>query len=261
MASSSSRRSSSKKVRGAGDRSQRKAMIETGYSKLSIRRQSALLGVNRNRLTSNPTPTTEEDRMIMCHLDELHTRWPFLGQRKLIRELRDQGIKIGRKRLRRLMRMMGIEAIAPKPKLSAPAKGHKIYPYLLRNGKVSEVDEVWCTDITYIPMATGHAYLIAIMDWHSRAVLRWELSNTADTGMCLRALAKALGSVRRPKIFNTDQGSQFTSAEWTKEIESNGIKVSMDGKGRWMDNVFIERLWRSLKVEKTRLWSYDSIPE
>ena len=236
-------------------------MIETGYSKLSIRRQSALLGVNRNRLTSNPTPTTEEDRMIMCHLDELHTRWPFLGQRKLIRELRDQGIKIGRKRLRRLMRMMGIEAIAPKPKLSAPAKGHKIYPYLLRNGKVSEVDEVWCTDITYIPMATGHAYLIAIMDWHSRAVLSWELSNTADTGMCLRALAKALGSGRRPKIFNTDQGSQFTSAEWTKEIESKGIKVSMDGKGRWMDNVFIERLWRSLKVEKTRLWSYDSIPE
>ena len=156
---------------------------------------------------------------------------------------------------------MGIEAIAPKPKLSVPGKGHKIYPYLLRDRKVSEVDEVWCTDITYIPMATGHAYLIAIMDWHSRAVLSWELSNTGDTEMCLRALAKALQSGRRPKIFNTDQGSQFTSKKWTEEIESNGIRVSMDGKGRWMDNVFIERLWRSLKVEKTRLWSYESIPE
>ena len=194
-------------------------------------------------------------------LDELHTRWPFLGQRKLIGELRDQGIEIGRKRLRRLMRTMGIEAIAPKPKLSIPGKGHKIYPYLLRDRKVSEVDEVWCTDITYIPMATGHAYLIAIMDWHSRAVLSWELSNTGDTGMCLRALTKALQSGRRPKIFNTDQGSQFTSKEWTEEIESNGIRVSMDGKGRWMDKVFIERLWGSLKVEKTRLWSYETIPE
>ena len=199
--------------------------------------------------------------MIMRCLDELHTRWPFLGQRKLIQELADQGIKIGRKRLPRLMRTMGIKAIAPKPKLSARAKGHQIYPYLLRNRKVSEVDEVWCTDITYIPMATGHAYLVAIMDWHSRAVLSWELSNTADTEMCLRALARAFQCGRRPKTFNTDQGSQFTSTEWTREIESNGIKVSMDGKGRWMDNVFIERLWRSLKVEKTRLWSYETIPE
>ena len=236
-------------------------MIETQYSKLSIRRQSALLGVNRNRLTLKLAPALKKDRQIMKLLDELHTRWPFLGQRKLIRELRDQGIEIGRKRLRRLMRTMGIEAIAPKPKLSSPGKGHKIYPYLLRDRKVNEVDEVWCTDMTYMPMATGHAYLIAIMDWHSRAVLSWELSNTADTGMCLRALNKALESGRRPEIFNTDQGSQFTSTEWTKEIESNGIKVSMDGKGRWMDNVFIERLWRSLKYEKTRLWIYETIPE
>ena len=156
------------------------------------------------------------------------------------------------------MKTMGIEAIAPKAKLSAPAKGHKIYPYLLRNRKFSKVDEVWCTDITYIPMPIGHADLIAIMDWHSRAVLSWELSNTADTAMCMRTLMRALQSGRRPKIFNTDQGSQFTSKEWTKEIESNGIKVSMDDKGRWMDNVFIERLCRSLKYEKTRLWSYDN---
>jgi len=151
------------------------------------------------------------------------------------------------------MKVMNIEAIAPKPPLSKPAPGHKVYPYLLRHLKVTKVDQVWCADITYIPMSHGHAYLIAIMDWHSRAVLSWELSNTADTGMCLRALRRALESGRCSEIFNTDQGSQFTSNEWLEEVKARGIRVSMDGKGRWIDNVFIERLWRSLKYEKTRL--------
>ncbi len=236
-------------------------MIEIQHPKLSIRRQSTLLGVNRNRLHPKPTVTLQRDEVIMRHLDELHTRWPFLGQRKLIEELRDLKITIGRKRVRRLMKVMNIEAIAPKPPLSKPAPGHKVYPYLLRQLKVTKVDQVWCADITYIPMSHGHAYLIAIMDWHSRAVLSWELSNTADTAMCLRALRRALASGRCPEIFNTDQGSQFTSSEWLEEVQARGIRVSMDGKGRWIDNVFIERLWRSLKYEKTRLWSYGTIPE
>jgi putative transposase len=228
-------------------------MIERQHKRLSIRRQSKLLGVNRNRLYPRATKTSQEDEEIMRHLDELHTRWPFLGQRKLIEELRNLGIQIGRKRLRRLMGVMGIEAIAPKPPLSQPAPGQKVYPYLLRHREITDVDEVWCTDITYIPMATGHAYLITIMDWQSRAVLAWELSNTADTAMCLRALRRALASGWQPEIFNTDQGSLFTSQEWIPAIKSEGSEVSMDGKGRWIDNVFIERLWRSLK--------YENIPE
>ena len=236
-------------------------MIDDQHPKLSIRKQAWLLGVNRNRLQARQTRTLKEDEKIMRRLDELHTKWPFLGQRRLIEELRDQGIVIGRKRMRRLMKTMGIEAIAPKPPMSIPAPGHKIYPYLLRHTRVTDVDQVWCADITYIPMAHGHVYLTAIMDWHSRAVISWELSNTADTAMCLRALHRAFASGRRPAIFNTDQGSQFTNREWISEIKSRGIKVSMDGKGRWIDNVFIERLWRSLKYEKTRLWSYETIVE
>lgn len=160
------------------------------------------------------------------------------------------------------MKVMGIEAMVPKPNTSKPAPGHKIYPYLLREKAIEAADEAWCTDITYLPMESGHAYLIAIMDWHTRAVLSWEVSNTMDTNFCLRAFRRALDETgRKPLIMNTDQGSQFTSKEWTTEIEEAGIKVSMDGKGRWMDNVFIERLWRSLKYEKLRLWSYRDIPE
>lgn len=236
-------------------------MIDSQHPRLSIRKQSKLLGVNRNRLQGRQTKTSQEDEEIMRRLDEFHTKWPFLGQRRLIEELRGQGIVIGRKRVRRLMQTMGIEAIAPKPPTSVSAPGHKVYPYLLRHTKVIKVDQVWCADITYLPMANGHAYLVAIMDWHSRAVLSWELSNTADTLMCLRALRQAFVSGRRPEVFNTDQGSQFTSNEWIDEVESRGITVSMDGKGRWIDNVFIERLWRSLKYEKTRLWSYGTILE
>ena len=237
-------------------------MIEKDHPGLSVRSQCELLDVNRNRLKPRQTKVTEEDELIMRDLDEIYTKWPFYGQRKLCRELRKYGWNIGRKRTRRLMQIMGIEALVPKPSLSKPNKDHKIYPYLLRNLAITEVDQVWCTDITYIPMEKGHAYLVAIMDWKSRAVLSWELSNTMDSGFCVRALRNAMALTgRKPKIFNTDQGSQFTGQDWISELKKNDISVSMDGKGRWMDNVFIERLWRSLKYEKIRLYSYKDMKE
>ena len=237
-------------------------MIENQHPKLSIRKQAKMLGVNRNRLKPSRPKTTKEDLEIIKVMDALHMELPFYGQRKLRLELLDLGYKIGRKRVRRLMIIMGIEALVPQPCTSKPNKENHIYPYLLRNRKITEVDEVWCADITYIPMEKGHAYLVAIMHWHSRAVLSWEVSNTMDTGFCVRALKAAMTSTgRKPRIFNTDQGSQFSSSEWTGELKKNGIQISMDGKGRWMDNVFIERLWRSIKYEKLRLWSYDTIGE
>jgi putative transposase len=221
-----------------------------------------LAGINRNRLTTRQTKTTEEDRKIMIIMDELYMECPFYGQRNLRENLRDHGYSIGRKRIRRLMRIMGIEALVPKPSTSVPAKGHEIFPYLLRKRVIGTVDDVWCADITYIPMEKGHAYLVAIMDWHSRAVLAWEISNTMESAFCVRALKEALRRTgRKPKIFNTDQGSQFTGKEWISELQKQGIQISMDGRGRWMDNVFIERLWSSLKYEKLRLWSYRTIPE
>jgi putative transposase len=235
-------------------------MIENQHPKLSIRKQAKMLGVNRNRLKPRRPKTTKEDLEIIKIMDNLHMRLPFYGQRKLRLELRDLGYKVGRKRVRRLMVIMGIEALVPQPGTSKPNKANHIYPYLLRHRKITEVDEVWCADITYIPMEKGHAYLVAIMDWHSRAVLSWEVSNTMDTGFCVRALKAAMASTgRKPTIFNTDQGSQFSSSEWTGELKKNGIEISMDGKGRWMDNVFIERLWRSIKYEKLRLWSYNTV--
>lgn len=237
-------------------------MIEKKHKKLSVRRQCKLLKVNRNRLGPAKPRITEEDERIMRSLDEIHMEMPFYGARKLRRELRDHGWRIGRGRVRRLMGVMGIAALVPKPSTSKPAKDHAIYPYLLRNRQIKEVDEVWCADITYIPMERGHAYLVAIMDWRSRAVLAWELSNTMDSTFCVAALKQAMASTgRKPRIFNTDQGSQFTGRDWIGTLKSNGIGISMDGKGRWMDNVFIERLWRSLKYEKIRLWSYATVGE
>ena len=236
-------------------------MIDTQH-KLSIRKQAQLLDVNRNRLTPAKAKLSQEDHKIMLLLDEIHFKYCHMGQRNLIHELLDRGYSVGRKRVRRLMRLLGIRSMAPQPNTSKKGKSHKIYPYLLGDKNVGASDEVWCTDITYIPMPKGHAYLIAVMDWHSRAVISWEVCNTMDTQFCLRALRKAFQRTgRQPKIFNTDQGSQFTSKEWIHEIESRGIKVSMDGKGCWRDNVFIERLWRSIKYEKLRLWSYSNIPE
>lgn len=237
-------------------------MIDPSDKKLSVRKQAKLLGINRNRLTTRQTKTTQEDSEIMKIMDELYTKYPFYGQRNLRENLRDYSYHIGRKRIRRLMRVMSIEALVPTPSTSVPVKGHEIFPYPLRKREINTVDEVWCADITYIPMAKGHAYMVAVMDWHSRAVLAWEISNTMDSAFCVRALKEALRRTgRKPKIFNTDQGSQFTGKEWISELQKQGIQISMDGRGRWMDNVFIERLWRSLKYEKLRLWSYRTISE
>jgi putative transposase len=236
-------------------------MIEKDHPRLSIRKQAELLGINRNRL-GTAQRIGEEDRAIMRDLDELHVRWPVYGTRKLVIELRKRGWQLGRKRVRRLMGIMGLAAVAPKPRTSVPEADHRKYPYLLRKREAATPDEVWCADITYIPMGRGFAYLVAIMDWSSRAVLSWRISNTADTRFCLEALAGAMKVAgRAPEIFNTDQGCQFTSREWIAAVEETGARVSMDGKGRWIDNVIIERLWRSLKCEEIYLKDYRNLVE
>lgn len=235
-------------------------MIEHDHSRLSLRKQARLLNVNRNRLEPRDPPP--EDLALLKRIDELHTDDPSAGSRRVAALLRREGLRVNRKRIQRLMRHMGIRGIAPGPRTSTPCPGHKKYPYLLRERSVSRAGEVWCADITYLPMPRGYAYLVAIMDWHSRAVLAWRISNTLDTGFCVEALEEAVRTTgRSPEIFNTDQGCQFTSTAWINALESRGIQVSMDGRGRWMDNVFIERLWRSLKYEDVYLRAYERLPE
>ena len=185
--------------------------------------------------------------------------YPFYGSRKIGHALRTTGKVINRKRVQRLMREMGVESIAPKPNTSRPSPDNPVFPYLLRNMRIEEVNKVWAADITYIPMAHGFGYLVAIIDWYSRRVLAWRLSNTMDTRFCLEALEEAMERFGRPEIFNTDQGSQFTSAAFTDVLLQNEIKISMDGRGRWLDNIFIERLWRSLKYEEVYLYAYDDL--
>ena len=237
-------------------------MIEKDHPKLSLRKQSELLDVNRNRLSPARPSVSEQDYEIMKEMDALYMAHPHFGTRNYRVHLQKRGYHVGRYRVRRLMRVMGIASLAPKPNTSKPSKEHKVYPYLLRNRSITKADEVWCTDITYLPMAREHAYLVAIMDWHTRAVLSWRISNTLETDFCVEALKEAMRVTgRKPEIFNTDQGSQFTSTEWLKCLTDNKIQISMDRKGRWMDNVFIERLWRSLKYEKVRLYSYDTVLE
>jgi len=206
-------------------------------------------------------PEDPEDIRIKRLLDEIYMVDPCLGSRKLATVLqRDHGVDINRKRVQKLRREMGHEAIWCKPRTSIPDHGHRKYPYLLRDLKVTRPDQVWCTDITYVPMPGGHAYLCAVMDWYSRKVLGWAISNTMETGFCLEALENALTATGRiPEIFNTDQGCQFTSAEWTERLLDLGIKISMDGRGRWMDNVFIERLWRTIKYEEIYLFEHSTV--
>jgi putative transposase len=237
--------------------------MDKEHPKISMRRQSELLGVARSTAAYNPVAEDPEEIRIKRLLDEIYLIDPCLGIRRLVTVLeREHGIKVNRKRLDRLRREMGHEAIWCKPRTSIPDDGHRKYPYLLRNLTIDRPDQVWCADITYVPMPRGHAYLCAVMDWHSRHVLGWAVSNTMGTGLCLEALAMALGSTGRfPEIFNTDQGCQFTSAEWTGRLTELGVKISMDGRGRWMDNVFIERLWRSVKYEEIYLKEYATIPE
>ena len=195
-------------------------------------------------------------------LDEQHLRYPFMGSRRLRDRLEDEHDEtVNRKKVQRLMRLMGIQALYPKQRTSAPNKAHKVYPYLLRGLSIERSNQVWCADITYLPMARGFAYLVAIMDWHSRKVLSWRLSNTIDAGFCKEALEEAINRYGIPEIFNTDQGSQFTSETFTGTLKENNIGISMDGKGRWMDNVFIERLWRSVKYEEVYLKGYENLNE
>ena len=203
-----------------------------------------------------PAPANDADLSLMRRIDELFTAWPFLGSRRMKAMLRAEGWSINRKRVQRLMRRLGIAALGPKPRTTKPAPGHKIFPYLLRNLAIDRPNQVWAADITYIPIGRGFLYLVAVMDWASRAVLAWRLSNTMDVSFCVAALEEALARFGGPDIFNTDQGSQFTSAAFTGLLAAAGIRISMDGRGRWMDNVFIERLWRSLKYEDIYLKGY-----
>lgn len=236
-------------------------MVDASEPQLSVRLQCKLLGVNRNRLSAPLPKRDAEDLELMRLLDELHMQEPTFGTRGLRRMLkRMHGKKVGRQRIRRLMKVMGLSAIYQAPRTSQPGKGHKIYPYLLKNMAVTRPNQVWCADITYIPMPRGFCYVVAVMDWYSRTVLGWAVSTTLDTEFCLEAFRQAVATAGRPPdIVNTDQGSQFTSADWIAEMKSHeGLKISMDGKGRWIDNVFIERLWRSLKYEDVYLRCYQT---
>jgi putative transposase len=225
-----------------------------------VRRQCQLLGLSRSSLYYQPAAETADNLRLMRLIDQEYTAHPFLGSRRLTAWLIEQGEPVNRKRVQRLMRLMGLEAIYPKPKLSTARAGHRIYPYLLRGVAVERPDQVWSTDITYVPLARGFMYLAAILDWYSRYVIAWRLSNTLDGWFCLEMLEEAL-SRGRPEVFNTDQGVQFTAQAWTARLEAAGVAVSMDGKGRCLDNVFVERLWRTVKYEDIYLWRYEDVPQ
>ena len=234
----------------------RRAMIERPSKDLSVRRQCMLLNLARSGVYRAKPVTGADDLALMRRIDALHLELPFYGSRRMMFELNKEGRGVNRKRVRRLMRRMGIEALGPKPRTSTPAPGHKIHPYLLRGMTIDRPNQVWAADITYIPIGRGFLYLVAVIDWASRAVLSWRLSNTMDASFCVAALEEALAKYGKPWIFNTDQGSQFTGADFTGVLIKAGVQISMDGRGRWMDNVFIERLWRSLKYEDIYLKGY-----
>src|SRR5665647_2155850 len=234
----------------------RKAMIDPAKDDLSVRRQCELLGVARSGVYRAKSETAADDLALMRRLDELHLKLPFYGSRRMQFELNKESHAINRKRVQRLLRVMGLVALVPRPGTSKPAPDHKIYPYLLRNVAINEPNHVWAADITYVPMEHGFLYLVAVIDWASRAVLAWRLSNTMDTRFCIEALDEALARYGKPRIFNTDQGSQFTSEAFTGRLIAAGVAISMDGRGRFLDNIFIERLWRSIKYEEIHLKAY-----
>jgi putative transposase len=235
-------------------------MIDRDHG-LPLRRQTAVLQLSRSTLYYEPRPVPAAELAIMRRIDELHLDYPFAGSRMMRDLLRGEGTVIGRERVAAMMRRMSIEALYRRPNTSKPAPGHKIYPYLLRNLDVVRPNQVWAMDITYIPMARGFVYLAAVLDWFSRRVLSWRLSITLEVEFCLDALEEALARHGRPDIFNTDQGSQFTSADFTSLLSTHAIAISMDGRGAWRDNVFVERLWRSVKYEEVYLRAYDSVGE
>ena len=238
----------------------KRPLIDVGHPELSIRRQSELLGLNRSSLYYEPAGETSEDLRLMRLIDEQYTACPFYGSRRMTAWLTQQGEPVNRKRVQRLMRLMGLEAIYPRPRLSAAGRGHRIYPYLLRGVSIERPDQVWSADITYVPMPTGFMYLAATIDWFSRYVVAWRLSNSLDGSFCLEMLDDAL-SQGRPEVFNTDQGVQFTDEAFTGRLESAGVAVSMDGRGRALDNVFVERLWRAVKYEDLYIQGYEEVPE
>jgi len=228
---------------------------------LPLSKQCRILNLSRSGIYYLPVALSDKDRELMRLIDEIHLECPYARSRGVRNELWNKGRKVGRSHVRTLMRKMGIEALYRKPRLTKTHPEHTIYPYLLRGVTITEANAVWCSDITYIPMAKGFCYLVAIMDWVSRKVLAWRLSNTLDTSFCMEALEEALSLHDTPQIFNTDQGSQFTSDDFTNILKKHDIKISMDGRGRWMDNVFIERLWKSVKYEDIYLKAYNSIAE
>jgi len=239
----------------------RLSLVDCADTELSIVAQCRLLKVARSSLYWRPAAVSEDDLRLMRRIDELYLTTPFYGARRMVAVLRRDGWMVNRKRVRRLMRVMRIEAIYQKPNTSRRHPDHIVYPYLLRGLAIDRPNQVWCADITYIPMAKGFVYLIAVMDWFSRRVLAWRLSTGMETAFCVEALREALAEYGRPEVFNTDQGVQFTSAEFTGVLTASGIRISMDGKGRYLDNIFIERLWRSLKYEDIYIRAYPSVQE
>lgn len=228
---------------------------------LPLTRQGEILELSRSSLYYEAVPVNDRDLELMRLIDEIHLKYPYMGSRSIRDQLQDKGYQVGRQHVSTLMKKMGIAAMYRKPKTSKPHPDHKVYPYLLRGLEITRANHVWASDITYIPMARGFCYLVAIMDWASRKVLAWRLSNTLDASFCVEALQEALQKYGTPEIFNTDQGSQFTSDDFTKILQDRDINISMDGKGRWMDNVFIERLWWSVKYQDVYLKAYASIAE
>jgi putative transposase len=229
--------------------------------KLPITRQAQVLRISRGSVYYLPRPVSAADQAIMRRLDRLHLEFPFAGARMLRDFLSAEGCKVGRRHVKTLMRRMGIEALYRRPRTTKPEPGHKIYPYLLRGMDITRPNQVWAMDITYIPMARGHVYLAVVLDWFSRRVLSWRVSITMEAAFCVEALEDALAHHGKPDIFNTDQGSQFTGQAFTGVLADNGIAISMDGKGAWRDNVFVERLWRSVKYEEVYLKAYDTVSE
>ena len=235
-------------------------MIEPDQPQISLRRQCRLLGVHRSGLYYQPCLESRENLLLMRLLDEQYTRCPFYGVRRMTAWLQQQGYVANEKRVRRLLRKMGLLAVYPAPSVSQPAKGAQKYPYLLRDVAITRVNQVWSTDITYIRLLSGFIYLVAVMDWHSRYVLSWEVSNTLESSFCVAALDRAL-LLAQPEIFNSDQGAQFTSLSFTERLLARGIQISMDGRGRALDNIFVERLWRSVKYEEVYLKDYRQVPD
>ena len=235
-------------------------MIDRSHA-LPVTKQAQALGISRGRVYYLPRPVPAADLAIMRRMDELHLEFPFAGSRMLRDLLKQEGIDIGRRHVSTLMKRMGLEALYRKPNTSKPSPGHKIYPYLLRGMTIDRPNQVWAMDITYVPLARGFVYLAAVVDWFSRRVLAWRVSITLEAAFCIEALEDALARYGRPAIFNTDQGSQFTSSGFTDVLVRNGIAISMDGKGSWRDNVFVERLWRSIKYEEVYLRAYDTVSE